>query len=148
MDGTSKDTPRTDVTGRSPVTANDEWRRLRSAIWRTRPSSPSWRPSRVCPTPDGEQKPDVPVAVMGRARFLSAPVVCRLLGGELQELLGGGGVALVGEAAQFVHVAKLGGEFDQLVGRGGVAAVGKVPQFMGAGNLPSLPLSRRPGWRW
>ena len=85
---------------------------------------------------------------MGRARFLSAPVVCRLLGGELQELLGGGGVALVGEAAQFVHVTKLGGEFDQLVGRGGVAAVGKVPQFMGAGNLSSLPLSRRPGWRW
>ena len=33
---------------------------------------------------------------------------CRLLGGELRELLGGGGVALVRKAAQLVHIAQLG----------------------------------------
>jgi len=36
---------------------------------------------------------------------------------------------LVGKSPQLVQVAALGGEFDQLLGRGGIAVAGESSQF-------------------
>ena len=47
------------------------------------------------------------------------------------------GVALVGEAAQFVDVAALGGKLDQLVGCRGVALVGEASQLVEVAALGS-----------
>ncbi|ELS57696.1 hypothetical protein STVIR_1340 [Streptomyces viridochromogenes Tue57] len=59
----------------------------------------------------------------------------RLLGRELQQLIGGCAVPLAGEAAQFFHVAVLRGELDQLVGRGGVALGGSCTQVGEIGQV-------------
>jgi hypothetical protein len=46
-----------------------------------------------------------------------------------------GGVAVVGEASQLVHVALLGGEFDQLVNRV-LVTVSSFPQDGQIGSQP------------
>src|SRR5665254_12131 len=94
----------------------------------------------VFPFKPGTKHPlidSTPGAIDHKTRGCARVAVCLLLGGQLRELLGGGGASLVGESAQLVQITQFGCELDELVGRGGAATVGKAPQLLQVAALGS-----------